>query len=293
MDNLREDFKNWLVRQGISDKLINGKSSTVYEYIRQLDVLSKKLYNSDNWNLLIQNAITLVFFYLLCGKAKYQNNNYTFDELQQSLNQKNSTEIPSHILAEFAKYKSNETFLQQILNNKTFNEKAGVSFLKFYQFMNEEKKIFNIPLQDIKHATSQILKILIKLKLKPISASSPARIEIPSDSISQTVTIDEVTNFLECSRSTVERLLKKRFFELNVDSVNAYLKEHYHPSILTALYKPDFLHEKWYTIAEAAEFLNCSQTTIKRLIKNKQLSYTNYSARKIKILGHDLKFHKK
>lgn len=33
MDNLREDFKNWLVRQGISDKLINGKSSTVYEYI--------------------------------------------------------------------------------------------------------------------------------------------------------------------------------------------------------------------------------------------------------------------
>ena len=50
MDNLREDFKNWLVRQGISDKLINGKSSTVYEYIRQLDILSKKLYNSDDWN---------------------------------------------------------------------------------------------------------------------------------------------------------------------------------------------------------------------------------------------------
>ena len=63
MDNLREDFKNWLVRQGISDKLINGKSSTVYEYIRQLDILSKKLYNSDDWNLLIKNATTLVFFY--------------------------------------------------------------------------------------------------------------------------------------------------------------------------------------------------------------------------------------
>ena len=60
MDNLREDFKNWLVRQGISDKLINGKSSTVYEYIRQLDILSKKLYNSDDWNLLIKNATTLV-----------------------------------------------------------------------------------------------------------------------------------------------------------------------------------------------------------------------------------------
>lgn len=74
MDNLREDFKNWLVRQGISDKLINGKSSTVYEYIRQLDILSKKLYNSDDWNLLIKNATTLVFFYLLCGKAKYRNN---------------------------------------------------------------------------------------------------------------------------------------------------------------------------------------------------------------------------
>ena len=63
MDNLREDFRNWLVGQGISDKLINGKSSTVYEYIRQLDVLSKKLYASDDWNLLIENAVTLLFFY--------------------------------------------------------------------------------------------------------------------------------------------------------------------------------------------------------------------------------------
>lgn len=63
MDNLREDFKNWLVRQGISDKLINGKSSTVYEYIRQLDILSKKLYNSDDWNLLIKNATTLLFLF--------------------------------------------------------------------------------------------------------------------------------------------------------------------------------------------------------------------------------------
>lgn len=293
MDNLREDFKNWLVRQGISDKLINGKSSTVYEYIRQLDILSKKLYNSDDWNLLIKNATTLVFFYLLCGKAKYRNNNYTFDKLQQYIKLNKLPEIHSCILAEFAKYKSNETFLLQTLNNKTFNEKAGVSFLKFYQFMSEEKKIFNIPLQDIKDFVSQLLKILIKLKLKPVSASSPARIEMSSQGISQTVTIDELTNFLECSRSTIERLLRKGFFTLDVDSVNAYLKEHYHPSGITLVANPDFLHEKWYTITEAAEFLNCSQTTIKRLIKNKQLSYTNYSARKIKILGHDLKFYKK
>lgn len=159
--------------------------------------------------------------------------------------------------------------------------------------MSEEKKIFNIPLQDIKDFVSQLLKILIKLKLKPVSASSPARIEMSSQGISQTVTIDELTNFLECSRSTIERLLRKGFFTLDVDSVNAYLKEHYHPSGITLVANPDFLHEKWYTIAEAAEFLNCSQTTIKRLIKNKQLSYTNYSARKIKILGHDLKFYKK
>lgn len=81
-------------------------------------------------------------------------------------------------------------------------------------------------------------------------------------------TIDELTNFLECSRSTIERLLRKGFFTLDVDSVNAYLKEHYHPSGITLVANPDFLHEKWYTIAEAAEFLNCSQTTIKRLIKN-------------------------
>ncbi len=183
MDNLREDFENWLVRQGISDKLINGKSSTVYEYIRQLDILSKKLYNSDDWNLLIKNATTLVFFYLLCGKAKYRNNNYTFDKLQQYIKLNKLPEIHSCILAEFAKYKSNETFLLQTLNNKTFNEKAGVSFLKFYQFMSEEKKIFNIPLQDIKDFVSQLLKILIKLKLKPVSASSPARIEMSSQGI--------------------------------------------------------------------------------------------------------------
>lgn len=293
MDNLREDFRSWLVGQGISDKLINNKSSTVYEYIRQLDVLSKKLYNSDDWDLLIKNATVLLFFYLLCGKAKYRNNNYTFDELLQYLKKSDLTEIPSYVLAEFAKYKFNEASLLQILDNKTFNEKAGVSFLKFYQFMYEEKKIFDIPLQDIKDASFQILRIFTRLKLKPISGCSPARIEMSSQNVSQTVTVEELTNFLDCSRSTVERLLKKGLFELNVDSINSYLMAHYHPSTLTRILQPDFLNEKWYTIAEVADFLNCSQTTVKRLIKRGDLSFTDYSARKTKILGYDLQFHKK
>ena len=293
MNNLREDFRNWLVGQGISDKLISGKSSTVYEYFRLLDILSKKLYASDDWDLLIENAVTLLFFYLLCGKAKYRNNHYTFDELQRYLTQNNITEIPPHLLTEFKKYKISEETLSQILNNKSFNEKAGVSFLKFYQFLNEEKKVLCPPFQNIKNAVFQILKILARLKLKPISANSPARIEPQDSNASQVVTVDELTNFLDCSRSTIERLLKKGFFELNVDSVNAYLTEHYHPSVLTRIYQPDFLHEKWYTVAEAADILDCSQTTVKRLIKKNLISYTDYSARKIKILGHDLKFHEK
>ena len=293
MNNLREDFRNWLVGQSISNKLINGKSSTVYEYIRQLDILSKKLYASDDWDLLIENAVTLLFFYLLCGKAKYRNNHYTFDELQRYLTQNNITEIPPHLLTEFKKYKISEETLSQILNNKSFNEKAGVSFLKFYQFLNEGKKVLYPPFQNIKNAVSQILKILTRLKLKPISANSPARIEPQASNASQVVTVDELTIFLDCSRSTVERLLRKGLFELNVDSVNAYLTEHYHPSVLTRIYQPDFLHEKWYTVAEAADFLKCSQTTVKRLLKKNLISYTNYSARKIKILGYDLQFHKK
>lgn len=293
MDNLRENFKNWLIQQGISDKLINGKSSTVYEYVRQLDVLSKKLYSSDDWNLLVNNAITLAFFYLLCGKEKYRNNNYPFDKLQKYVKQNNKDILPLPIWSEFAKYKLQEKSLLQILNNKNFNEKARVSFIKFYQFIYEEKKLLNISIQDIKCATTQIIKILTIIKLNPISASFPANIDTSSQNMSQTVTIEELTNFLECSRSTIERLLKKGLFELTTDSVNAYLKEHYHPSVLVALYKPNFLHEKWYSIAEAAEFLGCSQTTVKRLIKKNLVSYTNYSSRKIKILGHDLNFFKK
>ena len=69
--------------------------------------------------------------------------------------------------------------------------------------------------------------------------------------------------------------------------------EHYHPSGLTRIYTPDFFNEKWYTIAEAADYLDCSPSTIKRMLKNRILSFTDYSAHKIKILGHDLNFYKK
>ena len=190
MDNLRENFKNWLIQQGISDKLINGKSSTVYEYVRQLDVLSKKLYSSDDWNLLVNNAITLAFFYLLCGKEKYRNNNYPFDKLQKYVKQNNKDILPLPIWSEFAKYKLQEKSLLQILNNKNFNEKARVSFIKFYQFIYEEKKLLNISIQDIKCATTQIIKILTIIKLNPISASFPANIDTSSQNMSQTVTIE-------------------------------------------------------------------------------------------------------
>ena len=60
MNNIKDDFKCWLIKQGISDKLINGKSSTLYEYVRQLNVLSEKLYNTTNWDLLAENAPILI-----------------------------------------------------------------------------------------------------------------------------------------------------------------------------------------------------------------------------------------
>ena len=300
MAGLRQDFRNWLVGQGISDKLINGKSSSVYEYVRQLDILSKRLFNSEDWDLLVRNAKTLVFFYLLCGKSKYRNNNVAFNELEQYLTQNACTEIPSRILTVFQRYKADEVVLSQTLNNKAFNEKAGVSFLKFYQFLDEEKKLCDFSLQDIKRAVKQILKICTKLKLEPIKGDFPAQIKTSATNSSRSVTVEELITFLGCSRSTIERLLKKGLFKLTIDSVNAFLEKHYHPSKITKLYSQDLLHdsqdllhEKWYTVAEASDFVGCSETKIKQLLKQRLLSYTDYSARKIRISGNDLIFFKK
>ncbi|MBR2922926.1 MAG: helix-turn-helix domain-containing protein [Alphaproteobacteria bacterium] len=293
MNNIKDDFKCWLIKQGISDKLINGKSSTLYEYVRQLNVLSEKLYNTTDWDLLIENAPILIFFFLLCGKAKYKNNNYSFNEFQQYIINNKQIVISPYIMETFSQYKAKEEELLQLLNNKSFNTKASVSFIKFYQFLNEDKNKFEISIDEIKHASSQIIKIHTMLKLVPISASRPAEIKITNQNMAQKITIEELKDFLDCSRSTIERLLKKKCLELNIDSINIYLMEHYHPSVLTRIYSPDFFNEKWYTIAEAADFLNCSQSTIKRMLKNRLLSFTDYSAHKIKILGHDLNFHKK
>lgn len=42
MDNLRENFRNWLTKQGLSEKTETGRPSTIYDYLTTIKRICKK-----------------------------------------------------------------------------------------------------------------------------------------------------------------------------------------------------------------------------------------------------------
>lgn len=66
MSDIKEDFKQWLIKQGIKEKNVNGRLSTVSEYIRYINHICDILYGqhtSNEWNKLRDIIIQLLILY--------------------------------------------------------------------------------------------------------------------------------------------------------------------------------------------------------------------------------------
>lgn len=73
MADLRDDFKHWLIKQGLSEKTKTGRAGTVYEYIRRIDNLCNKIYKDysiHSWQKLAENIYPVLGLHLLCQKGE-------------------------------------------------------------------------------------------------------------------------------------------------------------------------------------------------------------------------------
>lgn len=69
MADLKRDFKEWLISQGLSEKTKTGRAGTIYEYIRRIDNLCNKIYKGhdiQSWLQLAEDIYPILGFHLLC-----------------------------------------------------------------------------------------------------------------------------------------------------------------------------------------------------------------------------------
>lgn len=81
MKEIKEQFKNWLIEQGLSEKTSTGRPGTVYEYIRHIDNICDTLTsNTENssWIWLADNIYYILGFYTVCkdGPVQVNKENY-------------------------------------------------------------------------------------------------------------------------------------------------------------------------------------------------------------------------
>lgn len=84
MEDIRRYFKEWLIKQGYSEKTKSGRPSTVYEYISQINKVCDIVYldhNIPHWELLAEDIYPILGFYNLCKKEDAQ---ITADNISQT-----------------------------------------------------------------------------------------------------------------------------------------------------------------------------------------------------------------
>lgn len=290
MTNLKEEFRSWLINQGLPSKGKTGKNSTVYDYLRYIDKAIKLLYEGSDWEVLVEEFPYVWLFYLLNGKNKYKQNTASFEEISQFLNENTHINIKNDLMQDFKIYKAKEQSYIQKLNNINENRKTGAAVSKFYRFLLETRHLSSHKFDDYVELANRIVECCIQINNITViseTANSPKQIKT-KNSVLKDVSLTEFAQFLECSVQNALRLIKTEKINRTVSDINNYLHKHYHPSTKRKSDELNILSAEWYTIEKACEILHCSKTTIKRLMKDGYLGYTDYTPRKIKLLAEDV-----
>lgn len=88
MDNLREDFRDWLIKQGLSEKTSSGRPSTVYDYIRRLDKICITIYGErtiETWENLAHHIYLILGFHNLCKNGEIHINRHNLEPVHDFL----------------------------------------------------------------------------------------------------------------------------------------------------------------------------------------------------------------
>lgn len=196
--NIRDSYKQWLIKQGLKTETPSKHSSTVTEYLRRIDRICDKYYKSHDataWNKLTKNIQALLISYHECQNKEYLINKQNIDAFLKYFNDiSNSNQITLNLRVKLSFICQKES---QFITITTFKEL--ISFVPVF------KGILNIAMNINK--LSEIHDVLTFYKSTFDNVSPPERqISLYQNAIEK----------LSCGDSMIENLV------LHVEYMNEY-----------------------------------------------------------------------
>lgn len=167
MVNLKDDFRDWLIKQGLSEKTASGRPGTVYEYVRRIDKLCNLIYKGHNlkpWQQLAEDIYPILGFHLLCRKGdvcitqnniaeiedflntflsdlrQYQDNLKDYFEIKLQLDDGDCVENYT-LIRDLLPSLTTQTLLLKFSDSATQVNKNRSALEKFYQFLSDTQYI--------------------------------------------------------------------------------------------------------------------------------------------------------
>lgn len=196
--NIRDSYKQWLIKQGLKTETPSKHSSTVTEYLRRIDRICDKHYKRHDataWNKLTKNIQALLISYHECQTKEYLINKQNIDAFLKYFNDiSNSNQITLNLRVKLSFICQKES---QFITITTFKEL--ISFVSVF------KGILNIAMNINK--LSEIHDVLTFYKSTFDNVSPPERqISLYQNAIEK----------LSCGDSLIENLV------LHVEYMNEY-----------------------------------------------------------------------
>ena len=195
--NIRDSYKQWLIKQGLKTETPSKHSSTVTEYLRRIDRICDKHYKSHDataWNKLTKNIQALLISYHECQTKEYLINKQNIDAFLKYFNDiSNSNQINLNLKVKLSFISQKES---QFITITTFKEL--ISFvLVFKGILDIAKNISKL---------SEIHDVLTFYKLTFSNGAPERQISLYQNAIEK----------LSCGDSLIENLI------LHVEYMNDY-----------------------------------------------------------------------
>ena len=196
--NIRDSYKQWLIKQGLKTETPSKHSSTVTEYLRRIDRICDKHYKSHDsnaWNKLAKNIASMLISYTECQNKEYlinKKNIDTFLKYFNDISNSNQTTLNLRVKLSFISQKES-----QFITITTFKEL--ISFVSVFQGL--------LDIAGHISKLSEIHDVITFYRLTFTTASPPERqISLYQNAIEK----------LSCSDSLIENLV------LHVEYMNEY-----------------------------------------------------------------------
>ena len=316
MIDVKVQFKEWLIKNGLSEKTKTGRLGTVYEYLKRIDRLCVQLYGKEEWESLLKDIHTYYILHKTLALKKYENAKpeKIYDSILTlgKLYEINRGYDQSKYISKYLRWL--ESNPKRIRSIKTALEKLFIFYTQNEDLFNEINGIQKNPegrkntffdeyfenVLRVKEAIDRAASSTVKIS-QEANGTNPRLIEPEknfSDYPKKIFHSRDVASSLGCSSRTITRIVSQNTNvfgststtgKYTVASVQRYLKKHHYPSKNRASVIENAREEDWITGKEAAAIIGCSLTTfIRKYRDNGFVSYTNYTPRKVKYFKPDV-----